>query len=416
LKLFDDFSRRDSNRADYLEPRFNYLNRTARPPFNRIRELLQGWHEKYPEFAVPVWTGRFRSNDDPHHIGAFHELFIRALLDHQRFDIEREPEGTGSKRVEFLARNDQGPVFVMECVLAAGPSFNGADKRRVRRAFDEIDKLESGSFFVDVDVASIGDRDLSGRDVKRWLRTKMSLWDPDAVTASYRKHGWQELPQVTWTGDGWHLRFRLIPKKESARGKAGHRIIGLMSDSTREVTIPLDTRGPLLNALKRKASRYGRPGMPYVIAVDGLDDFVDQESMVGALFGAQLVVWNLPAGDTSLKRAGDGFWSGRTRPLHKRVSAVLFSPNLYPHTIGSSEPVLYHNPCADYPMAPELWQLKQMVVNRGSSTLVERDGKSLRDLLDLEASWPGWAGDIDAASIDCANSPCLTQQQTPGRA
>src|SRR5437868_609232 len=89
-ELFDSRMRTDEGPAKYTESRFEYLNRTARPRFGQIRELLQEWFSRYPEFDEPQWLNRFRDSDDRHHVGAFFELYTRAFLETCGLTVERE--------------------------------------------------------------------------------------------------------------------------------------------------------------------------------------------------------------------------------------------------------------------------------------------------------------------------------------
>ena len=47
LKLFDDFQRKYKGPADYGEPEFKYLNRSARERFAKARNKLEKWFSKY---------------------------------------------------------------------------------------------------------------------------------------------------------------------------------------------------------------------------------------------------------------------------------------------------------------------------------------------------------------------------------
>ena len=152
------------------------------------------------------------------------------------------------------------------------------------------------------------------------------------------------LPRLSWERGGWTLTFTPIPKQIEARGKPGHRIVGTFTDSTRPAFEPLDTRGPLIDALKKKASKYGRPSVPYVIALGAFDFWVEDESIASALFESEAVVLYSTNPDLTTTRFPNGFWAGKSGPQHQRVSAALFVPHLYAHKVASAKPKLWHNP------------------------------------------------------------------------
>lgn len=85
--------------------------------------------------------------------------------------------------------------------------------------------------------------------------------------------------------------------------------------------------------------------MPYVIAANSADAMLTERHFEETLFGARP---EIAAADTHSAR---GFWGTVTAPNHRRVSAVLFTKNLWPATLlmGRVDACLYLNPWADQP-------------------------------------------------------------------
>ena len=102
---------------------------------------------------------------------------------------------------------------------------------------------------------------------------------------------------------------------------------------------------PLLGALRKKGNRYGNQlAMPYVIAVSSFDGMLTDGDFEETLFGDPSEAHAVRASkDDGLTR---GFWGTAKTPNHRRVSAVLFTKNLWPPTVltGQVYSCLYLNP------------------------------------------------------------------------
>ncbi len=62
--LFDDTPRTDRSPAKYADTYFSYLNESARPEFQRVRDLLDAWLQSFPKAAMQDLRSRFRSRDN----------------------------------------------------------------------------------------------------------------------------------------------------------------------------------------------------------------------------------------------------------------------------------------------------------------------------------------------------------------
>jgi hypothetical protein len=107
------------------------------------------------------------------------------------------------------------------------------------------------------------------------------------------------------------------------------------------------------DALKRKGGRYGNQlAMPFVIAVNSFDCMLTNRDFEEALLGEC------------------GFWGTVGAPMFQRVSAVLFTKNLWPPTLltGQVYSCLYLNPRAKQPYAGVLTKLYGQVRRRRVAT------------------------------------------------
>lgn len=174
-------------------------------------------------------------------------------------------------------------------------------------------------------------------------------------------------------------------KSSAARGRTGIRPIGMQLTGI-ELT---KTKEAIQKAIGKKDSRYGVLDRPYIIAVNVLSPFVDQEDILDAHFGSEQVTFPLDMPDDQslfFSQARDGMWFRPSGPKNTHVSDVLIVKNLTAWTIGHSDVTLYHNSCAQYRNAGAMTTLSQALPENGK--IIFKNGVHLRDLLGLEMNWP----------------------------
>ncbi len=123
--------------------------------------------------------------------------------------------------------------------------------------------------------------------------------------------------------DGWRIRLTAFP---SSRYGASRSTTVMQEAWGRTWTAP---SYPLRNALKRKAGKYGELSIPYVIAVNSADVMLTDRDFEETLFGLRPGV-KIAGMTDELAR---GFWGTENAANHRRVSAVLFTKNLWPATV-----------------------------------------------------------------------------------
>jgi len=74
--------------ADFAESDFHWLNRSARPEANHIRDLLERWFHDFISSAKSDLRSRMRSADDRQYMSAFYELYFHALGRYQGYTMD----------------------------------------------------------------------------------------------------------------------------------------------------------------------------------------------------------------------------------------------------------------------------------------------------------------------------------------
>ena len=394
--LFDNIPRNFKGPRGHSDPLYEYINRSARPSMERIRILLEDWFSNYPADAQNEIRARFRTSDDIQHRSAFFEIYLHALLSKLGFHIQIHPEIPGQPtHPEFLVLKAEKPCFFLEATLASGPIEERAADKRENVVYETIDKMSSPNFFIAVKVNGSPDSPPPGRKWRSFLEEWLSKLDPDAVGEKLVAAGLEYLPNVARNHDGWDVTFQAIPKSLEARGKQGIRPIGAQIFGFQE----LNENEWIRRAIKEKATKYGNLNLPYIIAINVLSIFSnDNHIVMDALFGKEGVTfYRRPNGgpDHEFTRDPNGAFRGHQGPQNTRVSGIIVCNDLSWGNIASINPVLWHNPWAAFPFNQDLWTHPQYVPNTDKSRIELKQGGKVADLFGLPLDWPIQEGEND---------------------
>ena len=148
----------------------------------------------------------------------------------------------------------------------------------------------------------------------------------------------------------------------------------------------IDTRTPLCDAIRSKATAYGSLDVPFLVAVNVATKFdADEISVMEALFGRETFSTG-PPGFPDRQRQPDGAWFGPEGPRNTRNSAVLVVNRFGPWVLAGTTAEMYHNPFAAIPCSTGALPFRYAVAE--GNKMVSRDGIPIRDLFELPESWP----------------------------
>lgn len=386
LTLFDDIVRTDGRRSRYSEGRFAFLNRAAGEPFDKVRAVAEGWFAAYPVDGQVDLRARFRSKLNRVMSGAWWELYQHEAFRRLGYAITLHPDVAGTSRhPDFLVEDGKGSFYV-ELTFAGRSHAEDAAANRLDHLRDLVDALPVQEWWLMVEVEAEGPADPSTRALRRDLLAWLAALDPDAMVSQGDPDEVDRHAHV-WRESGWVLRFRPLPKRVAIRG-TGDGIIGSFSKPGGLI----DTRGPLVKAVKDKASAYGTLDRPYVLAILFEHDFLDEEDLLNALFGSIAVRIPVdPAAtlEAETVRLRDGAWLGPAGPTHTRVGGVLTAVNLLPWGVSRVAPHLWLNPWATRPIGSRLpWRTTEADPEEGTVD-VRPATVSPETLFGLSADWPG---------------------------
>lgn len=383
MKLFDNVPRKDTDPALYSEGEFTYLNRSARPKANKIRQLLETWFSHYPGQERFELKQRIKAD----HSSAFYELFLHELLFKLKCDVIIHPhkgEADG-KRPDFLVKPLDGNCFYLEAVLAKDKTDKEkAAENRINFVYDCLNTLDSPNFFIGVDhIRGSPKTQPSVKKIRSFLSDRLSSLDLNKINELYRSGNIRNIPQWYYEHDGWEIGFYPIPKSPEQRGKTGNRSIGIRSWGFKSHQ---NLGGFIKKSIKNKTGKYGDFDKPYVIAVNIFGKFSDDLEIANALFGEAVYMGFGSPQKFRLVRIPNGIWTSKSGPINTRVSAILFTKNLTPWNIAKAKACLYHNPWAKKPYFSVLKCLPEMILQNDMLKLI--DGESLGNIFDFPPDWP----------------------------
>lgn len=377
-KLFDEIVRTDLSHASYSASKFDYLSNSARPEAERVRSNIEEWFSRYPSVHAEELRARLRA--DQQHEAAFFELFLHEVLTRLGWAVTIHPALSGtSRRPDLLAvRRDERLLVEAATVTEAG--FFQASASRTATLLDALNRqIDSPNFFVTIHVKREGPSSPSARRVAARTTAWLETLDPDRTPLESQ---WNKTSaDFSVDENGWLIEFRVVPKREEARGASSVRPIGAIMSAGW-----IDTTTPLRDAVRSKATAYGRHDVAFLVAVNVATKFdADEISVMEALFGRETFPTG-PQGFPDMQRQPDGAWFGPEGPRNTRNSAVLVVNRFGPWALAGATAEMYHNPFAAIPCSTSALPFPYAVAE--GNKMVRRDGVTIRNVFELPKSWP----------------------------
>jgi hypothetical protein len=384
MKLFDEQDRTDPSPCREGEDGYSFLNRVDTPFWAQVRDLLESFFSRYPVEDSESLRRDFRARLPGRHYAAWWELYLHELFLRLGYEVTIHPAVDGSERKpDFGLRRDSSELLVEASVvfsgLGGGEEETGAAPSWMLAAFED---LENPHFFVSIhEITARGEEQLKRAEIVSPIEGWLAGLDPDQVAREYEEE--RRFPLLRIQRRGWEIELEALPVQPEARGRSGHRVLG----SGPVMAGWVDDIGQLESKLKVKAGRYGRPEVPYVIAVLSLSGFMERIDIAQALFGREAVVISGPEDAGRLVRQQNGFLFRGGEPINTRVSAVLMGIGLQPWSVTRTAPELWVNPWAEHPLA-EGWPFAVHTALETGEVVSEEKDPPLATLFELPEQWP----------------------------
>lgn len=385
--IFDDFERTDPAPASDMESSYRFLNRVARPEWERVRSLIEDWFSKYPVDAQADLRSRLQDDDYVQHIGAWWELYSYTLFRRLGYHVSIHPTlKNTSRQPDFLVARGEVSMYV-ECVIflsGLGP-MKGQGSGERSWIFEATNQASNPNFMVDIEIRQSGKERPKASEIFRPLESWLSSLDPNEVAE--QNDARTGIPALVLTVRGWIIEYCAFPVNPESRGAAS-RLIG--SYPTIGGSINNDTLR-YRNLVSRKGRHYGQPDKPFVVAVLNTSGFLDQDEVAEALFGLRAVEYYEGQSESlRVVRRRDGYWRQGPQRRGTRVSGLLDGENIYPWRVSAQMPKLWVNPWAEKPLADPLPFTTITARDTGEVHQI-KNGTSADAVFGLNTDWPGFA-------------------------
>jgi len=368
---------------------YQFLNRVSRPEMAAPREVLEEWFSHWPADDRNDLRGRLEAKDAGQFAGAFWELYLHELHRRLGFRCERDPVLADTTRhPDFLVSSPDSPdsSFYLEATVVDYASEDASRRKREELVLDMIEAAYHPDFSIRVHQLTVGETQPKRRQVVSAVEQWLAAFDWEAEQRRMGELGRPD--ELIELGSGCRLWALPFPRPESARGDRSFPTI-VMRSGGGMVNEPPTIR----DDLNYKASRYGRPDRPYVIAALCAREFATELDIEQALYGPE--VFKVPVGPDGpvpegarIGRDPRGLWQQGEQQRATRVSAVLSAIQLHPWSIAGVHLTLWLNPWATRPLTVELpWAT--VTADLAANQLVRAPGqREPREIFDLPEGWP----------------------------
>jgi hypothetical protein len=382
-----------------VESIWQFLERSTEPVAVETRRRWDIWLSQLPPDARAALITRLEDRHNHLVRAALAELITFVLLDATYPAVEIEPEsGTGS-RTDFAV--DQ-PVRIHFEVYRKEPPWPQTANAKVLAAIsDELEKIESPDFWLDVDSQS-GVRPPAMRSVRtkveRWLASldydeQVRLHERERQARRLRMAG--EMPGLDaspleraryiaahqpWepesfedSGDDWSIRITAYPRSADARGP-GQFTVGLRGAGEAHI----ENRASMETAVRDKLKQHSGLTDPLVLVLDLSSPIIDDQEIAAMLYGPLVTTMLDPA--TVLRSERDrtiGIWR-EPLTLPPRPAAVLVLRGIW-LDCSSATTDLWVPPVLASPVLPGPWNTWSLV--HDDELAVEAAGVSITDVL-----------------------------------
>lgn len=381
--IFDEEERTDDSPMSRTEGDFAFLNRSARPEMQRVRDFLEMVLAEYEdEEDQKELIARLRSGD--FHPAAFETILHGALI-RLGYKVSCHPEVPDSEgRPDFKVEAADGSHFIY--VEASATSIRdgrdeGAETRKAV-VYEAIERVENRSFFLD--ISSSGDPATSPR-IKR-LRSELGRWlsglDPDALRKEIAEHGHERAPRFTWEHDGLMLDITAFPKAAEKRTDDSRVIRSYGERGARSV----DSWTPIRDRVMAKGNRYGKLDAPLIVAINTGSFTLDKIDVMQALFGQEVSILS-GTEEPNMRREPNGAFLGPEGPRYTRISGVWVFNDINPYNITTRRHSVYLNPFAEHQCPDSVLDLPYHRVNEDNEMKFHQ-GFCLPCIFELEETWP----------------------------
>ncbi|MEZ4776256.1 MAG: hypothetical protein R3D00_23985 [Bacteroidia bacterium] len=331
MNLFENINRTFNGPLTREISHYDYLRTSVRPEISELCNTLENWFGNF-NGDRSEFLGRFRNKDEKQHSGAYFELFVFEYFRRLNYNVK-----FGRPDIQVI-KNEQ-TKFYIECTLSPRSDFSQGQLDHIERIKEGIKTVQPNNRSILFKILKYGHQSPPTKKINSFLKTKL------ANQFSVPKD--QEV--LHFSSQGWKFEFVLYPIDEPKIETPP--VINCFTSF-----LEIDPIKKLLLSLsKKKASKYSKKSIPYIIAINSDDMYLGENEIEEALFGR--VMLRMDTGE--LVRDSRGFWVDKNRPINTHISGIIISKGLRPLD-WPTKFELWHNPYAKNPLSNSLIPIDQI--------------------------------------------------------
>jgi hypothetical protein len=384
--LFDAGKRHDHRTLLAGESLFAFLDRSAWPSCENIRNFVNAELMTFPEAERSQLLRRFRDGEAHDFHSAMFELLLWGGLTRRGYRLIPHPDLGGSRasRPDFHVTTPSGQAFFLEARLATVRLESDQESAEALRetVLAELGRDDHPHFRLWWEDSGRPSAAPSGKKLRRAVRQWLDGLDAEQVLRAFTCAGADACPTMQWPVDEalvdtWQVSLTALPRQ--AFNNLPFVVNGLSGGGW------VDRIGPLQRALKKKATHYGKLDLPLVVAVNVRGIGIPRIDEVHALFGdcAQYVPGSVEA---RLPDPPRGFWHDGSAPKRQTLSAAWIFDGLEPMNLSRARSTLYFNPWSRRAVPDDLTSLPHAAAD--GHILRWRERASFGAVFGFPAGWP----------------------------
>lgn len=361
MKLFDNKNRVNLKPAKSNENTYDYLNNSAREEVEEVRNKLEKWFSIYPEEEKFEIKRRIKTREQ--FDSTFFEMYLYNLFTEMNFNIESHPEIKDSdNKPDFLISKVDKQIYVEAKVDYNLSEKEKKERRKLNHLIDSINSINNNKYKLILEELNILSKDQpSMKKFRNHLQNQFLELNYKEVIEK-TKEDFSILKTYTYSDDDLYIEYKIIGIPEIYND---NRLIQI--EGFRPVEW-INCHISLRDSLFKKSSRYGEMEVPFIIAVNCLDYFLDEDDVRRAVLGdIKTSLYFDNRGELAYSydyHEDNGFFSYNHREQNNNVSGVL----VYKLGLGNIDNPKYwfiYNPNAKYPLDLEDISLDSIIFKDG---------------------------------------------------
>jgi hypothetical protein len=376
-KIFEDKERTDFNFANYLDNLFDFYDRSAKPEFTKVRNLINQWFIDYPQDEKRELKARFRKAFSP----AFFELFIYQLFAKQGFTLTLHPQIEGTNKApDFLVEKGNLSFYIEAKEVADASDAEASLNKKVNVIYDALSKLNIPNYWLIIEQLKIRSTEQpSSKKIIGYLERELPNYISKIVAANIELSDWGRIIPLVVDKDDVKLVVRLFPKSaKHSQNQSTPTIGGLPGGSAWGYT----EEDLIRTAVHKKASRYGELDRPYLICINVFSRFgITDTGVENALLGSLIGTWASTPDSlhSPRERAKNGVFYSASSLTKTRVSGI-FVTSVFPSNVDVARHWLAKHPCGKMELDFTALELSYQEFDGSYWRLVQ--GQSIADILE----------------------------------